>query len=387
MSRNIRILLGVSVLFGVGSGLYEFVLPYFLKEQGLSYPNMGWLFAVSTGAMFVIRLASGRLVDRWGCKRPYVMAVIGNGVAHVLTALTGNLVLLTLLKTAREVTFLVRETVHPILLYVENQGRFRDFLGKTRGLEYLCLAVGTVLAGISMAGWGNANSLILSGAILLVAGGLLQGGLQDRPASREGSSRPGTWWRWDLAPNLKVITLSTFLFNIGLSTSHSFIMPLFFSGKFGVSEQAVSVVMVIHRLTLAVPMMLAGRLPFRDLKAAYIWTLAWEGIFISGGGLLPWFLPAAFVWLLHDLVGAGVWIPIQNEIIQRYCRDSVRGLDLSKTLALSAVGGAFGPLLAGYLADYSISAPFVVSGGLVFLGALVLFRLRLDEDPPASDAE
>lgn len=385
MSRNIRILIGVSILFGIGSGLYEFVLPYFLQEQGLSYPNMGWLFAVSTGAMFLIRLASGRLVDWWGCKRPYVGAVIGHGIANVLTAMTGNLVLLTLLKTGREVAFLLRETVHPILLYVEDRGRFRDALGRTRGLEYLCLAAGTVLAGVSMARWGNGNSLILSGAILLGTGVILQGGLQDRPASRGGPSSSPAWWRWDLAPNLKVITLSTFLFNIGLTTSHSFIMPLFFSSKFGVSEQVVSVIMVIHRLTLALPLLVAGKLPFRDLKAAYIGTLAWEGIFISAGGLLPWFLPAAGVWLLHDLVGAGVWIPIQNEIIQRYCRDAVRGLDLSKTLALSSVGGAFGPLLAGYLADQSIGAPFVVSGGLVFLGALVLFRLRLGEDPPADE--
>jgi MFS family permease len=372
--------LGVSILFGVGSGLYELVLPYYLEERGLSYPKMGWLFAVSTGAMFVLRLASGRLADVWGCKRPYVWAVIGNGVATVLTALTGNVVVLTLLKTGREVALLLRETVHPILLYVEDKGRFRDTIGKTRGLEYLFLAGGTALAGVSMRFWGNGSSLVLGGLILLVAGGLLQIGLRDRPAAREGAAERGAWWRWDLAPNLKVITVSTFLFNMGLTTSHSFIMPLFFSRKFDASAQVVSVIMVLHRLTLALPMLVAGRLPFRNLKAAYLLTLAWEGVFISAGGLLPWFLPAAAIWLLHDLVGAGVWIPIQNEIIQRHCREAVRGLDLSKTLALSSVGGAFGPLLAGQVADYSISAPFIISGVLVFLGALVLFRLRLERE-------
>jgi MFS family permease len=375
--------LGVSILFGVGSGLYELVLPYYLEERGLSYPKMGWLFAVSTGAMFAIRLASGRLADVWGCKRPYVWAVIGNGTATVLTALTGNVVVLTLLKTGREVALLLRETVHPILLYVEDKGRFRDTIGKTRGLEYLFLAGGTALAGVSMRFWGNGSSLVLGGLILLVAGGLLQIGLRDRPAAREGAAERGAWWRWDLAPNLKVITVSTFLFNMGLTTSHSFIMPLFFSRKFDASAQVVSVIMVLHRLTLALPMLVAGRLPFRNLKAAYLLTLASEGVFISAGGLLPWFLPAAAVWLLHDLVGAGVWIPIQNEIIQRHCREAVRGLDLSKTLALSSVGGAFGPLLAGQVADYSISAPFIISGVLVFLGALVLFRLRLEPEPRA----
>jgi len=92
---------------------------------------------------------------------------------------------------------------------------------------------------------------------------------------------------------------------------------------------------------------------------------------------------------LHDVVGAGLWTPIQSEIIQRYCRESTRGLDLSKTLVLSAAGGAIGPVIAGFLADRWISAPFIVSGILVIVGALVLLGLRLvptAESPLAVEA-
>ena len=385
MSRNIRVLVAISVLFGAAVGVYDFVLPYYLKEQGLSYPSMGWLFAASAAVMVVIRLATGRLVDAWGCKRPYLVALIGGGTTSALTALTGNVVFLTLLKTGREIGLLLRETVHPVLLFLENRTRFRDYVGKTRGLESLCQALGTVLAASCMVAWGNGPSLVLSAAILAVAGGLLAVGLRDRRTSGDEAPPPkGAFWRWDVDSNLKVIMVSGIVFTLGLTTSHGFIMPLYFSARFGASESTVALIMFVHRLTPVLPMLLAGRLRFRNLKSAYIWALVLEGIFISAGGAIPWLLPAAAVWLLHDFVGAGVWIPIQSEIIQRYCRESTRGLDLSKTLVLSSVGGAFGPILSGFLADRSIGAPFVVSGALVILGGLMLLGLRLDPErsPP-----
>jgi MFS transporter, DHA1 family, multidrug resistance protein len=380
LSSNIRVLLGISVVFGAAVGLYDFVLPYYLQERGLSYPSMGWLFAASAAVMVVIRLATGRLVDTWGCKRPYLLALLGGGVTNLLTALTGNVVALTVLKTGREVTLLLRETVHPVLLYIEDRVRFRDLVGKTKGLESLCQALGTLLAGYCMVSFGNGPSMLVSAVILGAAGALLGFGLKDRRTSPEGAPPKGVWWRWDVDRNLKVIMVSGIVFNLGLTTSHGFIMPLYFSARFGASEGTVAAVMFVHRLTPVLPMLLAGRLRFGDLKAAYIMALVLEGILISAGGLIPSLVPAAAIWLLHDLVGAGVWIPIQSEIIQRHCRDSTRGLDLSKTLVLSSVGGAFGPILSGFLAERSIGAPFVVSGILVVVGGLMLFALRLEPE-------
>jgi MFS family permease len=386
VSKNIRVLVAISVLFGAAVGLHDFVLPYYLKEQGLSYPSMGWLFAASAAVMVAIRLATGRLVDTWGCKRPYLVALLGGGTATALTAATGNVVFLTVLKTGRDISLLLRETVHPVLLYLEDRTRFRDFVGKTRGLESLCQALGTVLAGWCMISWGNGPSLLLSALILAAAGGFLGIGLKDRRTPREEAAPKGAWWRWDVDANLKIIMVSGVVFTLGLTTSHGFIMPLYFSARFGASEQTVAAIMFVHRLTPVLPMLFAGRLKFRNLKAAYIWALVLEGILISAGGVIPSLLPAAAVWLLHDLVGAGVWIPIQSEIIQRYCRESTRGLDLSKTLVLSSVGGAFGPILSGFLAERSIGAPFVVSGVLVVLGGLMLLGLRLDPEQVNSEA-
>jgi hypothetical protein len=74
------------------------------------------------------------------------------------------------------------------------------------------------------------------------------------------------------------------------------------------------------------------------------------------------------VWLPRDLLAAGLWIPIQSAIIQDACREGSRSLDLSKTLAIPALGGSIGPVLAGWLAGIDISAPYFVSGLLAAPG-------------------
>ncbi len=377
MGRNVRVLLLVSVLFGIAGGLYEFILPYYLEGQGLSFKRMGYVFSASTLAMFVVRIGLGNAADRWGSKRLYLLSVFSCAVACLGTPLTAGLGMLIALKTMREVGVLARDTAHPILLYAEGRGRFVDFIGKTRGMEFLFQAVGTFIAGVGIVSIGDRETLWVGVGALVVAMGLLT---LVRPQERRGSGvTPGLRGlvSFDLPRNLRVIMAANFIFSVGLSTSHCFIMPLFFSQKFGVSASAVSTVMVLHRLTFVLPLLLVGYLPIRNYKAVFIATVILEGIAMSAGAIIPDFFWAAAVWLLHDLVGAGVWIPIQSAIIQDECREASRGLDLSKTLAFSALGGAIGPMLAGYLADFSISAPFFASGALMTASAGVLFGLRL----------
>ncbi|MBI4532031.1 MAG: MFS transporter, partial [Candidatus Latescibacteria bacterium] len=378
MSRNVKMLLVVSVLFGVAGGIYEFVLPYYLSSQGLSFKGMGYIFAASTAVMFLVRIGLGNLADRWGSKQFYLFALSGCTVASLLTPFTASLALLILLKTMREVGVLARDTAHPILLYEENRGRFMDFIGKTRGMEFLFQAAGTLVAGIGMAFVGERGSFWVGGVTLGIALIFLSLGVRGRGARPSTGEKVGSasLFRFDLAKNLKIIMVAQFIFSVGLSTSHCFIMPLFFSEKFGVSAQVVSVVMVIHRLTF-ISMLIVGSLNIRRLKAVYIGTVAFEGVILTAGAVIPDFFWAAAVWLLHDLFGAAIWIPIQSTIIQEECRDEQRGLDLSKTLAFSALGGAIGPLLAGWLSGISISGPFLVSGILVTLSAGALLKLRL----------
>jgi len=382
VTRNVKIVLAVSVFFGAATGIYEFMLPYYLDEQGLSYESMGTIFAVAAAGMLLLRILMGRLADVWGRKPFYGLALGGSAVAMWLTPSTGVVAWQAVLKTIREAMFVTRETLHPVILYEESRGRFMDFMGKTRGMEFLFQAAGTLLAGTLFVTIGTGGNLRLGAAMLAVGFVLFwlvfREHVHEHAARRAGSLRD--LFSWDMHRNLKVITISFFVFNIGMWCSHSFIMPLFFSKKFGVTPESVAWVMVLHRVTIALPLLLAGVLRIKRLKSAYIWALIAEGAVLSASALVPNFYGAAAVWLLHDLIGAGIWIPVQGLIIQDYTRPDRRALEMGKLQGYGGVGTIIGPWLAGVLSEQvNVSAPFFVSGLLMIAAAVVLVGLRLDE--------
>jgi MFS family permease len=56
MNPNLRILLIVSILFGLATGIYDLALPYYLHEQQVSFQNMGIIFAVAALGIFLLRI-------------------------------------------------------------------------------------------------------------------------------------------------------------------------------------------------------------------------------------------------------------------------------------------------------------------------------------------
>jgi predicted MFS family arabinose efflux permease len=390
MSRNVKTVLLVSVLFGAATGIYEFVLPYYLDERGLSYESMGTVFAVAAAGMFALRVLMGRLADVWGRKPFYGMSLGGSAVAMGLTPLSGSIWGLAALKTLRDAMYLTRETLHPVVLYEEGQRRFLDFMGKTRGMEFIFQAGGVLLAGALIATLGTGGNLQLAAGLML-AGLVVFWAIYrepDRAPEQGPAARIRDLFSLDLHRNLKVITVAFFIFNIGMWMSHSFVMPLFFSEKFGVSRYAVSWVLMLHRLTAVIPLMLIGRLHLKHLKLAYM--LAWivEGIILSGSALVPepHFHAAAAVWLLHDIVGGGVWIPVQALVIQQYTRPGRRALEMGKIQAYGGIGTILGPWLAGLLSEqYGVSAPFFVGGIFMTLAGLALSPLRMNGGEPAAE--
>ena len=384
MKRNVVTLLAVSVLFGTSVGIYEFVLPFYLQEQGISFEAMGFIFAVASAAILGLRVGIGTLSDMWGRKIFYSLALILAAAAQWLTALSTRVAGQALLKTIRDTAFATREIMHPIVLFEESERRFLDLIGKTRGLEYLFQAGGTLIAGATIVALGTGGNLKLAGVLAGAAFVVFATAFRERPIPIRlaGISLREMVGLGGMPRNLKVIAVSSFIFTIGLSSSHCFIMPLFFAEKFAMGRATVAWIMFAHRLTLGLPMLVVGQLPIRNYKAWYIGTMLIEGVAIGGAAVIPGALGATAVWLLHDLIGAGVWAPIQNTLIQQHSRPDARGLDVGRVAAIGLVGGIFGPFIAGYLAAVWIGGPFLVSGVLTMLAAVPLAWLRLDAGLP-----
>lgn len=392
MSRNTRVIWAASILFGLALGAYDFVLPYHLQRRGLAYPRMAVVFALSSLVMFLVRVWAGRLADRFGPKRFYSLALFSSGVANLFTPMAGSVGVLSLLRSLREAAVVTREAMHALLLYRENRGRYAESVGKTLGSEYLFQGLGTLGAGALMVGLGLSTTLFACAGMLFGAFVLFTGAYRDPAPKRavwgcperdQVKRRPfeGMLWQgvrlfwFDMPRELQIIAGASFLFSVGLSCSHGFIMPLFFSEKFGAPEGVVALIMAAHRITLGFPMLFAAWVSRWHPRNTYAAFMALEGTVLAASAVIPTFLPATLVWLLHDFFGAGVWLPIQSALIQRYSQEERRGLHVAKTQAFSALGWVVGPVLTGYLAPVSISAPFFFSGVLVALSALPLLLL------------
>jgi len=373
---NVSVIVVASAFFGVAAGMYEFIFPFYLEERHLSFQDMGIIFSLGTGVMVLLRVFFGGLSDIWGRKLLYSLSLGLCSLGMGLNAFFSSIWPLTVLRTVRDGANQVREVIHPILLYENVHRGFINLIGKARGLEFLFMALGTSLAGMSFHAWGNPGSLKAAGLILL--GGLLvfapiyrerrEGGRSERPSLRR-------FFSFKVRRELMVVAWSGFILTVGGSASHSFIMPLYFTHKFGASIYAVRWLMVMHRLSIVVPMMLFGVLKIRDLRRAYMAAVFGEGLVLVATTLMPNFVCSAAVWLLHDFLCAGIWLPIQYTLIQHYARDESRGLDVSSAMGIISAGGIVGPYLAGRTAPVLIDLPFALAGVLMVISVLPMFAL------------
>jgi len=269
--------------------------------------------------------------------------------------------------------------MYQLALHDEDRSKYVDRVGKTRGFQSVAEAFATFGTGFLLARQAYAGSFAASAAVLLIGVVIFLFAYCPRPSNSTTPRRSPSLREvlaFDLPAPLVVLTLSSFIFTVGLSISHCFVMQLFWARRFGVSTPVTGTILMLHRFTIALPLLLVGWVVKKPLKSVFIAFLILEGLSLTASGLIPRFLPATVVWLAHDLIGAGVWVPIQSAFIQKYSREDRRGRDVSKVLALGSLGWIFGPLLAGGIFDRWYGGPFVLSGAIMILSALVLFALK-----------
>jgi len=379
MNKNIRTLLFISILFGLSLGIYEFVLPFYLKSKNISFANMGLIFSLSYVAMFFIRINAGKLSDMHGRKIFYSLALFGAAAANFFTPFTSGIFGLTGLKSLREASGMVQESIHSVVLFESAKKKFFDFIAKTTGSQWIFQGLGTFLAGMLVVWLGFKNTFFFSAGLIFFALFVLIFFFHEEENERPTAEKIplSKLYAFDFPRPLMIITISSFIFAIGTACSHSFVMPLFFTEKFGVSQFSASIIMGIHRILLGLPMVFAALVVKSEVnyKKMYLWFVIIEGFIMSVSALIPNFLVATIVWLGHDYIGAAFWAPIQGTLIQRYARQECRAYDVSKVAAFSTLGWIIGPMLAGWLAPLSISAPFFVSGLIMMAAGLVLIPL------------
>lgn len=373
--RSTITFLVVISLFGATFGIYEILIPFYLQSRGITFSRMGDIFAVSFLFAFLMRQYAGYLSDLFGRKPFFSAALFLCGLSNFCTPLFKTASAQTFLKSLREGAFGIKETMQSVILYEGSEKDFLNIYGKNRGTEWIFQALGILLAGMIATRFSFAAAFFVSGAILFLATiifvTLFPAGARNEQKQR--LSIQGIF-SFDLTGRLRSLTFIWFVINISSGAGHGPTLPLFFQHRFGMSLAAITVVMFIHRLALGMPMFLAGRVKGSHLKSFYILFLTIGGLSLIATPFIPkasWAIP---VWLAHDLVGAGVWVPIHNYLTQKFAGEDIRGLSVAKSLAYGSLGTVIGFFLSGYLYAWDIGMPFIFSGVIALIAGILLVR-------------
>ena len=396
---GLGVLIFVSVTFGLAFGIYMTFIPLYWDELGMDRKLMGVIFSLSALGVFLLRIYVGRLSDIFGRKLFYGLSLGVACAAHFAAPMLSSKFMQGVLKGSREISALVRETMHSVLLYERSAKKFMGSIGITRGAEFTCHGIGSLIGGWLLVAATSAGSqpnykapLLFSAGILLLSTVVFIGFFKARRVAPQPGNEKVTSLRAllpvGLSPKLWLLIAFGFTFYVGLWATHCHVMVLFFKEMLSESLQlgttdmimGVAIIMAIHRIVAGLPMMIVGPRLRTNLKGLFIIFVFCEGAALAGAPFIPNPWIAIAVWLTHDLLGAGIWSPIYNEYIQKHARPESRAADVSKVQGLSQLGGVVGPLLASALDNveighYSVGAPFVVGGIIIMLSAFILLKL------------
>lgn len=417
MKKNLWALVVANSLFGLAFGVYELAFPLFLDDKGVHLETIGLVLAAAGTVNFLVVVYGGRLADLLGRKRVYGSGLAACALTNLATPLVPGVGALAVVKTLQQAAVSVQQAMRGVLVFESVAlDRFQRTFGRLAGLETSCHALGFLCVG--MVGLGP-DAVLSYGGLFAISGASLAIGwlvfrslFRDHPLALVDPARRlslRTVFAMDLHPKLYLIVASGFVFTVGLSASHA-LWPLYFreqlSGPWAESLSAfaawlehtspwaarvwaggargpqfalISALAIVHRLAYGVPMFVLAALVHRRLKSLFIACLVIQGLMTVGVAVADWttgrFLPVAVLWPLHDLVGASVWVPIQERLIQHFSRPDRRGTDVAKVRALIALGAAVGPMVGGLLMAVTPAMPFFVGGGLCVLSSLVLLAL------------
>ena len=388
MHRNLLVITITAVLFGLAFGVYDLVLPLWLAAQEINYVQMGWIFAVSNGVMIFVPIVTGWLADRFGRKNFFATSIGVCSLACLLTPMSAHMIAQTLMRLLHRTAAGVYEALQGVLVFESNRGRFMAFIRLARGGELTCHAMGAFLVWVLLSrhGLGTDLSIPLYAAfgLLVIAAVLVVVALREPKVDAADPLSQRRFNPIGLPRVLILLAAFNFVFMLGLSISHCHMMILFFKDKFDLADGQVAIVSMVHRVSLGLPMLLAGFWATRPSRPVFIITLVLEGAFISLTILPPGAVGAVAVWFIHDPIGAAIWAPMNAWYMQHYARPRQRAADVATVMAMSTLGMAIGPVIAGYLAVYegplvgsvrAIDLPFFASGLVVAASAVFVFFL------------
>ena len=375
-NRNILLLGFVSLLNDISSEIIQPILPLFITSLGGGATAVSLIGRISDGLPSILQVFSGYWSDRWGRRKPLVVAGYGlSAVGKLFLSISTSWQQVFVLKALERCGKGVRSAPRDALISesTDKSNRGRGF-GLHRAMDSSGAVIGSILAyALWKAGFDYKTIFLIAGILAVLA-------LIPFYKVKESSGAPNSHLRMnasDLSPELRKFLVIACLFALGNFSYMFFILRAraLFSGA-----ESVAVPLLLYVLFNLVYALLAmpigiwsdkiGRRNVLALGYALFALTALGFAFVSSlAGLIILFALYGLVYALID--GS------QSAFVSDLSRASLMSTSLGLYYGAVGVSAILSGLVAGELwARIGAEATFTFGAAVAILASLALMRMK-----------
>lgn len=373
MPRLFLLVLFLTVAINTGMGMIIPVMPTLLKEFGFSTLGLSLPFAALIIARIVSKPWAGVALNRLGGRYLMLMVFAVYSLAFFLYPVCHSqfgFILLRVLEGFVEGVGGVVITNSAIVMTtgLRNRGVLMGYFSAAFGVGFI---VGPIIGWLALETVGTTGMFFVGGCVGLL--GLVASAMLPR---RNNESLPPKTSLRELANNLGyLIPYIPSVLRRALFFSFMIIVPLFATGRLGVSAEKVGLLFTASGIISTVCMFFTGKLAdFFDPKKLAAWSLAGMGILIAICGFtnsveafLVFFLAETLLFAIMLPAGTKVFaVAIDNHPLREPMVGSFGSFTEVCTVILA--------FLLPAILEISITGAWVFMGGLCVVGAVLLLQ-------------
>ena len=380
-NTQLMILFFTMVVVLMGFGMVIPILPFYIEAFGATGKDLGILLSIFSIMQFIFAPIWGSLSDRYGRKPILMIGVLGNAISLLLFGLSTQL---WMMFAARALGGILSSATLPTAMAFISDSTDEEHRGGGMGVIGAAMGVGMVF-GPAIGGWMTDISLSapfflgagLSVFALLMMFFLLPESLpadkRDMDISLKGPQF-ADMGKAIVGP-MGIIFFMAFIVSFAM-TNFEGIFSLFADYRFGFDAKQVGTIMAVVGFIGALVQGLLTGPATRNLGEENVIKISLIGSVIGflimlipkeGLGI---YLSVGFFVLFNSMLRPAIASLISKRA------DSNQGIAMGLNNAFMSAGRIIGPVWAGYLFDYNISAPYL-SGGLVMLISFIISMFYL----------
>lgn len=363
---------------------FYLLLPFVVKELGLSYSQAGFLVTIRAAANLLVNVPAGMLVDLIGKKGLLMaLALVATGVPYFLVGVSHNFFWVALFMAFVGVG---NYLWHPAAIstlsekYPDNRGFAIAIhaIGPNIGESIAPLLVGVLLLYLS---WRNVLFLNLIPGIVIafILWKFLFGKLDSRTQSRKGlSAKEYLAGMKKMAQNPSILAL---VFVAGMRSMtqqglHTF-LPIYLTNDLGLSSAVAGLYLSVTQTAGMIGTPIAGSISDQSGRKRVLTA----GL-LSTSIVLVVLAYFQFTWLfITGLAFLGFFLYAVRPVIWAWVLDlgpkELGGSMVSFFSGSQSLLSSFSPLICGFIADrWGILAAFYFLAGTVFVANLIVLTIR-----------